>query len=461
MKERKIEIQFAGLPAIHSPEAERAVLGAMLTEPLECVDAAAAALTVADFFQPAHRTLFAELAQMRDAGKAIDPSTLLLHLEDRKLSDAVGGARLLGELSASVVSVLTFPTHLQTVRDKALLRELQRVGALMAHNAHERQHEAAAVLDEAEQLVFAIGSREAGAAALTMRPLLGRAITLVEQAVARKGRIDGITTGLTELDALTGGFKAGEMVVLAARPSVGKTALALELARHNVKQRWDDDSQRLVTPGLPVGFFSLEMTAEQLMLRLLASEAEIDLTALRDGKLTDYALDKLAVTADAMQDWPLTVDESSFLTVNQLRARARRMKQQHGIQLLIVDYLQLLTGSRRDHDNRQVEVADISRGIKALAKELKVPIIVLAQLNRKPEEGGQEPALHHLRESGSIEQDADVVMLLSRLAEDERAGDIQRLRLNVAKQRNGPTDRLTVELVRSLTKFRDAAREGV
>ncbi|MDR1190306.1 MAG: replicative DNA helicase [Verrucomicrobiales bacterium] len=458
MKDKKIEFKIEGLPAIHAPEAERAVLGAMLAEPLECVDAAAAALTAEDFFQPAHRTLFAELNAMRDAGRAIDAATVWQWLSDRKLGDAEGWAALLGELSASVVSVLTFPAHVETVRGKALLRAVQRAGARMAYDAHERQDAPLTVLDEAERAVFEIGSRESGGGALTMRQTLPRAVDLVERAVARKGQLDGVTSGLTELDALTGGFKAGEMIVVAARPSVGKTALALGLALHNIKRRWDEERQTFVAPGLPVGFFSLEMTAEQLMLRLLAMEAEVDLKCLRDGKLTDYALDKIAQVSECLADYPLVVDETSFLTVNQLRARARRMKQQHGVELLAIDYLQLLAGNgRNQNDNRQVEVAEISRGIKALAKELKIPIIVLAQLNRKPEESGQEPALHHLRESGSIEQDADVVILLSRAVE-EGTGDTLTVKLNVAKQRNGPTDKITVEMARSLTKFRDAAR---
>ncbi|MDR1145278.1 MAG: replicative DNA helicase [Verrucomicrobiales bacterium] len=462
----KKEITFAieSLPAIHSPEAERAVLGAMLSEPEQVIDMAEETLVAEDFFQPAHQTMFRALIDMRSRGAAIDPATLLLYLEDRKLSDAVGGAQLLGELAAAVVNVLTASSHIQAVRQKSILRHLQQACAKIMYDSQERQHELEQVLDEAEKLVFEITDRGVTNSTVGAKEVVYRAIEIIERTIKMKGRYDGLATGFSELDKLTTGFKPGEMIVIAARPGVGKTALALSMAKNFIKERYDVKQERFVKPGYPVAFFSLEMTAEQLMLRLLAALADVRLQSIRDGRLSPYDQDKLTMIAEDLAEMPLYIDESSLLSINQLRAKARRMKKMHDIQVVIIDYLQLLTStSEKARDSRQVEVAEISRGIKALAKELKVPIIVLAQLNRKPEEGNQEPALHHLRESGSIEQDADVVLLLSRGFEKEE-GDSRRgvkATLNIAKQRNGPTDKLSLRFIGEYTRYEDEPREPV
>jgi len=252
------------------------------------------------------------------------------------------------------------------------------------------------------------------------------------------------------------------MIVVAARPGVGKTAFALSMAKNFLKSRYDEVQERMVMPGYPVAMFSLEMTSEQMMLRLLASCANVRLQAIRDGTLNQQDIDLLMKVGEDLANYPLYVDESSMLNITQLRAKARRLKQHHDIQVIIIDYLQLLTSnSEKAKNNRQVEVAEISRGIKALALELKVPIIVLAQLNRKPEEGNQEPALHHLRESGSIEQDADVVMMLSRAftkdgeaeAIDNQHGRALKASVNVVKQRNGPTDKVDLLFQADYTRF--------
>ncbi|MDR2463246.1 MAG: replicative DNA helicase [Verrucomicrobiales bacterium] len=458
----EISFNIESLPAIHSPEAERAVLGAMLSEPEQVIDLAEESLTAEDFFQPAHQTLFRALSDMRARGVAIDPSTLLLYLEDRKLGDAVGGVQLLGELSAAIVSVLTAPSHIQAVRQKSILRHLQEACAKIVYDSQERQHELEQVLDEAEKMVFEITDRGVANSMVSSKEVVYKTIEIIERTMKMKGRYDGLATGFNELDKLTTGFKPGEMIVIAARPGVGKTALALSMAKNFIKERYDEKQERFVKPGYPVAFFSLEMTAEQLMLRLLASLADVRLQSIRDGKLNQYELDKLMLIAEDTAEMPLFIDESSLLSINQLRAKARRMKKLHDIQIIIIDYLQLLTSSsEKAKDNRQVEVAEISRGIKALAKELKVPIIVLAQLNRKPEEGNQEPALHHLRESGSIEQDADVVLLLSRTFEKEEGDSSRGIKatLNIAKQRNGTTDKLHLRFIGEYTRYEDEPRE--
>jgi replicative DNA helicase len=461
---KQLSISLEGLPPIHSPEAERCVLGAMLSDPEAVIDEVAQTLKAEDFFNPAHQSLFNCIIDMRNRALPIDPGTVFQYLEDRKIAAAVGGAPLLGELAAGVVSVLTAPAHTQTVRAKSILRSLQTACAKIVFNTQERQHEVEEVLDEAEKGIFEIADRAITNTTLDSKDAVKRTLKIIERTMRLKGRYDGVPTGFLELDRLTTGFKPGEMIVVAARPGVGKTAFALTMAKNFLKEKWDDKLGRFVKPGYGVAFFSLEMTAEQLMLRLLASYARVRLQEIRKGELSGRDLDALGVVAEELSTLPLYIDESSMLSITQLRAKARRLKQRHNIDVIIIDYLQLLTSSsEKARDNRQVEVAEISRGIKGLAKELNVPIIVLAQLNRKPEEGNQDPALHHLRESGSIEQDADTVMLLSRSFEKESdeqdSAHGYKATVNVAKQRSGPVDKIQLRFRGEYTVFEDEPRE--
>lgn len=469
-KPHKVSISLEGITPIHSPEAEQAVLGAMLTGNEEIIDAAAEKLRSKDFFNPGHQILFEAMGEMRNASMPIEPSTVFQYLEDRKLADTIGGgAALLGELATSVISTLTAPTHIETVRSKSLLRQLQSSCAQIVYDAQERQHEVDSVLDEAEKAIFGIAEKGTTQSYKEPKEVVLSAIDMIESRMKRKGLYDGIPSGFEELDKLTTGFKPGEMIVVAARPGVGKTAFALSMAKNFLKSRYDAEQEKFVYPGYPVAMFSLEMTSEQMMLRLLASTANVSLQKIRDGKLTQTDMDGLMTVGEELANYPIFIDESSMLNITQLRAKVRRLKQQHDIQVVIIDYLQLLTStSEKAKNNRQVEVAEISRGIKALALELKIPIIVLAQLNRKPEEGNQEPALHHLRESGSIEQDADVVMMLSRsFTKDGEVDGIQskhgyavKASVNVVKQRNGPTDKIDLLFQAEYTRFDSMPREA-
>ena len=472
-------ITIEGLPAHHSLEAERSLLGAMLADPEHVVDLTREqGLREEDFFHPAHQVIFRGIIQMRESSQAIDPSTLLAWLTDRKLADAAGGPALLGDLAAGVISVFTAPTHITQVRDKSLLRELQQACAQIVVGAHERPHEVQTILDEAERDILEIRGRRETQGIVRASEVTPKTIEMIERLVKGKGRYGGIPSGFDELDQLTTGFKGGEMIVIAARPGVGKTALALSMARHILRQRYDSERDEFVRPGYPVAFFTLEMSAQQLMFRLLSSHAGLDSEQIRRGQLSESQITALRGVAAEISDLPLLLDESSLLTIGQLRARARRLKKQHNIEILIVDYLQLLTsGTDRAKENRQVEVSEISRGLKALAMELNIPVVVLAQLNRKPEETNSEPALHHLRESGSIEQDADLVLLLSReTAADEpenhspaEEGEAQPMaanvrgipcKLNIAKQRNGPTDRIRLLFQPRFTRFDSLPREA-
>lgn len=464
-RDDKISFSLEGLPAIYSIEAERSLLGAMLSEPETVIDLAEeSGLRPEDFFSPAHQELYRAFLGMRNSSAGIDASTLIQYLNDRKLTEAIGGPALLGELAAGVVSVLTARDHIKTVKHKSILRSLQQACAKIVYSAQERQHEPEEVVDEAESLIFSIAENGTSQSVSPARKVVTKTLDFVIHMTKRQGKglYTGMPTGLDDLDKLTTGFKPGEMIVIAARPGVGKTALALTMAKNFIKEKYDIEQDRFIKPGYNVGIFSLEMTNEQLMLRMLASYASLSMQKIREGKLSESEIAALSDVAAEVAELPLYLDESSSLSISQLRAKTRRMKQQYNIDVIIIDYLQLLVStSEKARDNRQVEVSEISRGIKALANELKIPIIVLAQLNRKPEEGSGEPALHHLRESGSIEQDADVVMLLSRV--ENKEGEWETIehgrtraikcRLNIAKQRNGPTDKIDLLFQGEYTRF--------
>lgn len=452
---------------LYSEEAERAVLGCMMAQPAEVIDEVAISLVDADFFAPAHQIIYRALRDMHGAAIAIDVMTINQWLVDRKVAEEVGSPGILAELLVGFATHLNVGSYIRIVKDKSLLRGLQGACSTIVRDIADMPDSVPAVLDRAEAAIFAITGSHASQSIVSGREEIDKAIAVIEAYQARKGHLQGMPTGFHKLDELTAGWKPGEMIVLAARPGQGKTALGLTFARHALDQRYDAEADRWRKPGHAVGIFSLEMTNEQLMLRMLASYASENLQQIRQGTLDAASLQKLRMVASDMKEWPLYLDDSSFLTINQLRAKARRMKDRFGIELLIVDYLQLLRSeSAQAKDNRQNEVAEISRGIKALAKELAIPIIILAQLNRRSEEQKSEPALHNLRESGAIEQDADVVLLLHRkeMAEDnEEQGSVRRSAiipygLNIAKQRNGPTEHLDILFHAQYTRFEDPIR---
>jgi replicative DNA helicase len=449
---------------LYSFDSEKAVLGCMLAQPYEVINDASVALRKEDFFVPAHQEIFAALLEMRDKQIAIDVMTVHEWLTDHKLEKACGSPGILAELLVGFATHLNVGSYIQFVKAKALLRAMNTACSTIVQDIFEHTDSVASVLDRAETAIFAVTNMGLTNTTVPASEEIEKALGLIDAMQSRKGHLQGIPTGFHRLDELTAGWKPGEMIVVAARPGQGKTALAMTFARHAVLQRYDDANDTWVKPGHPAGMFSLEMTNEQLMLRLLATCGSESLSKIRSGTLTADELAKLRIVAGEMKEWPLFLDDSSFLTINQLRGKARRMKDRYSIELLIVDYLQLLRSeSEQAKDNRQNEVAEISRGIKALAKELSIPIIILAQLNRKSEEGKSEPALHNLRESGAIEQDADVVMLLHRPEQEQPLpGDqptpIIPYRLNVAKQRNGPTDVLEILFHAAYTRFDDPVR---
>ena len=351
--------------------------------------------------------------------------------------------------------------YLDIVQEKYLLRRMIHVCTGIVGRVYDYEGEVDALMDEAERDIFRISEARVQTTTTTIKQLVNNAITTIEQFHARQGQLSGIATGFTDLDKMTNGLHPGEMVVIAARPSLGKTSLAMNIAEHAA-----------VDNKLPVGVFSLEMTAESLVLRTLCSRARVNLRSIRDGFLAEQDFVKLTTAAGLLSRSPLFIDDTSGLSILQLRAKARRLQQQFGVKLFVIDYLQLLHSTARRVDNRQQEIADISSGIKALAKELRVPIIVLSQLNRDFErDKSRKPNLADLRESGAIEQDADLVGLLYRAdpedptkrreSDDDAVNlDVVPINLLVAKQRNGPTGDIHLIFQRSLTRFENAAKVG-
>jgi replicative DNA helicase len=451
---------------LYSAEAEKAVLGCMMAQPAEVINDATVALLKEDFFVPAHQEIFAALREMYNSTQAIDVMTLHQWLTDRKLAEAVGSPGILAELLVGFATHLNVGSYIKIVKDKSLLRCLQMACSTIVQDIVDMPDSVSSVLDRAESAIFHVTNLGLTQSTVPAREEIDKAIKLIESFQNRKGHLQGLPTGFHKLDELTAGWKPGEMIVLAARPGQGKTALALTFMRHALDQRYDEATDAWKKPGHAVGMFSLEMTNEQLMLRLLASYGSESLGKIRSGELDEVAMNKLRMIAGDMREWPLYLDDSSFLTINQLRGKARRMKDRYKIEMLVIDYLQLLRSeSAQAKDNRQNEVAEISRGIKALAKELEIPIIILAQLNRRSEEAKSEPALHNLRESGAIEQDADVVLLLHRPDPDKdedgnerQIGLIIPYNLIIAKQRNGPTDKLDILFHAPYTRFDDPVR---
>ncbi len=444
----------------HSVDAEQGVLGCVLLSPNECMGECLAKLKVGSdvFYDLRHQTIFDAMADMFDKRQAIDVITLQQYLKDRQLLEQVGGVAYLSGLPDVVPSSAHLDYYLNIVQDKFLLRKMIRVCTDVIGRVYEAEGEVDSLMDEVERDVLRISEFRVQSQISSIKQLVNKAINTIEDYHQRQGKLTGLPTGFIDLDKLTTGMHPGEMIVIAARPSVGKTSLAMNIAEHVA-----------IDNSIPVGVFSLEMTAESLVLRMLCSRSRVNLRNVRDGFLAERDFPKLTSSAGKLANAPLFIDDSSGLSILQLRAKARRMFQQYGIKLFVIDYLQLLHSASKRVENRQQEIADISGGIKALAKELNVPVIVLSQLNREVEkEKGRPPRLSDLRESGSIEQDADLVGLLykptSKSDDDESGGaaepeDAIPVNLLIAKQRNGPAQiDVNLTFLKTYTRFESAAK---
>ena len=438
----------------HSIEAEQGVLGSMLISPREIIAECVEKINEEYFYVPAHRTVYTVLVELWNAGQGIDLITFTQVLRDRNVLETVGGAAFITSLFTFVPTAANVTYYLEIVRDKYILRQIIAACTESVRRSFEEQDEVNNLLDEVEQKIFSVGEDRFKGQVLTMKDQVMEAIESIEKLYERRGGISGISTGFAELDRMTDGLHESEMIVIAARPSMGKTALAMNITEHVA-----------LNEKLPVAVFSLEMSSQQLVQRLLCSRARVNLQIVRDGFLAERDFPSLTAAASKLAEAQIFIDDSAGLSILELRAKARRLKAQKDIKLIVVDYLQLLRSTtRRAQDNRQLEISEISAGLKGLAKELKIPIIVIAQLNRQPEaRTGGKPRLSDLRESGSIEQDADLVGLLVRPEiyeedEDARAEKAGEAELIIAKQRNGPIGEIALTFLKEFTRFEDRAR---
>jgi replicative DNA helicase len=438
----------------HSIEAEMGVLGAVLLSPNdnmgECIEKFKGRVEV--FYDLRHQEIFACLVEMYDGKQPIDLITLQQKLKDKQQLDVVGGFAYLVGLPDKAGTAGHIGSYAQILWEKYVLRKMIRTCSDVVGRVYEHEGEVDQLLDEVETEILRISEERVEERSLKIKDLVADSIQQIEDIHARGGVISGISTGFDDLDRMTTGLHGGEMIVIAARPSMGKTSIAMGIAEHvAIEQKF------------PVGVFSLEMSAESLVLRMLCSRARVNLRNIREGFMAERDFPKLTGAAGKIANSCLHIDDTPGLSILQLRAKARRMHSQHGIKLFVIDYLQLLHSTNRRADNRQQEIADISNGVKALAKELNVPVIVLSQLNRELEKDkSRKPRLSDLRESGAIEQDADLVALLYKPASDDDDGKPEQesiaVNLLIAKQRNGPTGDVNLTFMKSYTRFENAAK---
>ncbi len=437
----------------HSIEAEQGVIGCILLDAYECiyecVDQFKDGAKV--FYDLRHQVIYEILVEMTDRMEPIDVIMVQQRLKDKQQLESVGGIAYLATLPDLVPSAANLSFYVNIVREKYTLRKMIGVCTDIVGELYEFEGEIDQFIDEAESRFLQTTRQEGGKMVQQCRPAVLRCIEQIEQFQQNQGILSGISTGFPDLDKMTTGLHGGEMIVIAARPSMGKSSIAM-----NIAETVAIDQQ------LPVGVFSLEMTEDQLILRTICSRARVNLRNVREGFLAERDFPKITSAAGRIGASPIYIDDSSSLSILQLKAKARRMWQMYGIKLFIIDYMQLLHSTSKKAQNRQQEIGDISRGIKQLAKDLDVPIIVLAQLNRELEKDkNRKPRKSDLRESGDIEQDADVIGLLYKPQtddEDEYESDSVAVNLLIDKQRNGPTGDVNLTFFKSLTRFESAAR---
>ena len=435
----------------HSADAEESVIGALLIDSSAVVEVAEF-LQASDFYKPANAKVFGAILQLHQSGQPIDILTVSEELERRGQIEEVGGRAALADLCARTPTAVHAKQYARIVERKATLRGLIGAAGRIASIGYEDPADAEEAIDRAESELFAISERRAAQTFVPLGTLLDVAYDEIDRLHQNRGQLMGLRTSFTELDKIMQGLQASDFIVLAARPSVGKTSLALNIAE-NVAVR----------EGKSVGIFSLEMSKEQLVLRLLSSVTKIDSYSLRTGFIDDMGFPKIADAMGTLSKAKIFIDDTASISVMELRTKARRLKMEHGLDLLIVDYLQLMQPSQSNRDgNRVQEVSEISRGLKALARELGVPVLALSQLSRATEMRDKaEPRLSDLRESGAIEQDADVVIFLYR--ESDRTDDAnvkgETINFSVAKHRNGPTGRNQLWFLKEQTRFQNLVRK--
>ncbi len=430
-------------------EVEQSILSAILIEN-NTLPEVLEVVSEKDFYREAHRKIFAAMLDLFERNEPADLITITNILKEQGRLESVGGASYLAELVDTVPMATNAAHYAKIIREKATLRQLIERAASITTRCFEDRGDVEEVLDFAERSIFEISENKVRPAFHALADILNDTYKAVEDAVGNKILVTGVPTGYHMLDEKTSGLQPSDLIVIAGRPSMGKTALALNIAQNASNQT-----------GIPVGIFSLEMSKEQLSLRMLSSEARIDSSRMRGGFLSESDLARINRAAGTLYDLPIYIDDSPAISALEIRAKARRMKMEKGLGLVIVDYLQLMRG-RASAERRDLEISEISRSLKALAKEINIPVVALSQLNRKVEErSNKRPVLSDLRESGAIEQDADVIVFIYRdEVYNKKEGEADKTaEIDVAKQRNGPTGTVKLTFLDYCTRFEDMAPE--
>ncbi|MHC1719110.1 MAG: replicative DNA helicase [Clostridiaceae bacterium] len=426
----------------HSIEAEQSVLGSMIIDKI-AISEAAEALAEGDFYRDTHKTIFSAILDLYQKDSAVDIITLSEKLKANSKLDLIGGITYITELGGSVITTSNIGSYIKIVKDKSTLRKLIRASNDIIDGSYNNQDAVMDVIDKAEKKIFDISSNRIASDFEPMSAVLERGFNEIERLFINKGQTTGISTGFHDLDSKTSGFQKGDMVLIAARPSMGKTTFALNIAENAA-----------LKSGKKVAIFSLEMSKEQLAYKLLCSEARVDMLKLRTGNIDEKDWENLARAAGPLGSAKIFIDDTAGISIMEMRSKCRRLKIEHGIDIIIIDYLQLMAGSRGS-ENRQQEVSEISRSIKALAKEMQCPVIAVSQLSRAPEaRSDHRPMLSDLRESGSIEQDADIVMFLYRDEYYNKETEEKNIaECIISKQRNGPVGTIKLAWLGQFSKF--------
>jgi replicative DNA helicase len=435
----------------NSVESERAVLGAILLDE-KAIFAAAEILTAADFYHEAHREIFRAMLAMAEEENSIDHFTLREELRRRSKEDAAGGPAYVASLTDGLPRAINVGHYAKAVREKATSRQMIQLSNETICRCYEGEERPAEILGRVESQIFKIAAREIRGGFEPTRELAHSAYREIEESARNRGPVSGLDTGFTDLNRMTGGLHNQNLVVVAARPGLGKTSFCLNIATHAA-----------ITNGKRVGIFSLEMSKSEIMKRMISSVSEVEAHRIQSGYLNREDWTKIGQATASLSGAPIFIDDSANLTMLQVRAKAQRLALEHGLDLLVIDYLQLVSGSGRQYENRTQEVTAISRGLKNLAKELDIPVIAVSQLNREVEKrsGNRKPQLSDLRESGSIEQDSDLVLFISREGmDDDAAAEGCTAEISIGKQRNGMTGTFKLAFHKRITRFRNYWQEG-
>jgi replicative DNA helicase len=426
----------------HNAEAERTVLGAVLVDNA-AFNSAAEVLSRDDFYREGHRRVFEAMAALAERSQPIDLVTLKEELTRTSALEAVGGAAYLASLVDGLPRIVNVEQWSRIIKEKAVLRNLIHASNRIVQSCYEAEDDAATLLDRAEKAIFDIAERRIRQGFIALKEIVKESYRTIDQLSQSKDLVTGLPTGFVDLDDKTSGLQKGDLIIVAARPAMGKTSLCLNIAQ-NASQR----------TGETIGVFSLEMSKEQLVLRMLCADARVDAHRLRTGSLGEKDWARLAKAYADLSSSKIFIDDSATLTPLEMRAKCRRLKAEHGLGLVVVDYLQLVSAGGRV-ENRQQEIASISRSLKGLAKELECPVMALSQLSRAPEaRQDRRPQLSDLRESGAIEQDADIVMFIYREEEHKPTEENRGIaEIIIGKQRNGPTGSVKLAFIKEFTRF--------